>query len=501
MEVLNHLAYGFSISFLPINLLHCFVGVMVGTLVGVLPGLGPVAAISLLLPMTLRVSDPISGLIMLAGVYYGSAYGGSTTSILVNIPGEAASVVTCLDGHQMALKGRAGPALGISAFGSFIAGCIGIVGLTLVAPPLANIALRFGPPEYAALMFLGLTILSYIASGSMIKAFMMAGFGLILGTVGMDIVTANYRFTYGIMSLEDGLGLVPMVMGFFGITEVLLNVENWANTTVVSGKIKGLFPNLADWKRCGWPIGRGTLIGFFLGILPGAGPVIASFLSYIVEKKISKEPGAFGQGAIEGVAAPEAANNAAAQSAFIPMLTLGIPSTATMAIMLGALIIYGVEPGPFLLQKRPDLFWGVVTSMFTGNAMLLVLNLPLIPMWVRILKIPYVYLFPMILLFCMIGAYSINNSVMDIVVMNIFGLLGYFLKKTNYEGAPMILALVLGPMFENSLRLSLVISKGSFLIFFTRPISIAFIAAAFLVLISPYIFGKKKPVLPDAGDT
>jgi putative tricarboxylic transport membrane protein len=447
--------------------------------------------------MTLKVSSPISGLIMLAGVYYGAMYGGSTTSILVNIPGEAASVVTCLDGYQMARKGRAGPALGISAFGSFIAGCIGIFGLMLVAPPLANIALKFGPPEYATLMLLGLTILSYIASGSMAKAFMMAALGLIFGTVGMDIVTAHYRFTYGVIALEDGLGLVPMVMGFFGIGEVLWNVEHWLTRTVFETKIKGLFPNLVDWKRSGGAIGRGSIIGFFLGILPGAGPVIASFMSYIVEKKLSKHPEEFGKGEIKGVAGPEAANNASAQSAFIPMLTLGIPSTATMAIMLGALIIYGVEPGPFLLKKHPDLFWGVVSSMFTGNLMLLVLNLPLIPMWVRVLKIPYVYLFPLILLFCLIGAYSINNSTMDILIMNIFGILGYVMKKLNYEGAPMVLALVLGPMFENSLRLSLVISHGSFLIFVTRPLALVFLVAAVLVIVSPYLFFKRPAIASD----
>ena len=498
MEIINHLLYGFSISFQPINLLHCFVGVVVGTFVGVLPGLGPVAAISLLLPMTLRVSSPISGLIMLAGVYYGAMYGGSTTSILVNIPGEAASVVTCLDGYQMARKGRAGPALGMSAFGSFIAGCIGIVGLMLVAPPLANIALKFGPPEYATLMFLGLTILSYIARGSMAKAFMMAALGLIFGSVGMDIVTAHYRFTYGVIALEDGLGLVPMVMGFFGIGEVLWNVENWVTTSVFETKIKGLFPNREDWKRCVGPIGRGIPHRFFSWESFRV-QVLSLLLSCptFVEKKLSKHPEDLVRGKLQGVAAPEAANNAAAQSAFIPMLTLGIPSTPTMAIMLGALIIYGVEPGPFLLKKHPDMFWGVVTSMYTGNVMLLVLNLPLIPMWVKVLKIPYVYLFPMILLFCLIGAYSINNTTMDILIMNIFGLLGYVMKKVNYEGAPMVLALVLGPMFENNVRLSLVISQGSFLIFFTRPLALVFLIAAFLVIISPYVFFKRPEIAAD----
>jgi putative tricarboxylic transport membrane protein len=497
MEIINQLLYGFSISFQPINLLHCFAGVVIGTLVGVLPGLGPSAAISLLLPMTLKVSSPISGLIMLAGLYYGTMYGGSTTSILVNIPGEAASVVTCLDGYQMARKGRAGPALGISAFGSFIAGCLSVVGLMLVAPPLANIALKFGPPEYTTLMFLGLTILSYISSGSMIKAFMMAALGLIIGAVGRDIVTAQYRFTYGVIALEDGLGLVPMVMGFFGIGEVLLNIENWVTTSVFKKKIKGLLPNLEDWKRSSGAIGRGTLIGFFLGIIPGAGPVIASFMAYIVEKKLSKHPEEFGKGEIKGVAAPESANNASIQSAFIPMLTLGIPSTPVMAIMLGALIIYGVDPGPFLLKKHPDLFWGVITSMYTGNVMLLILNLPLIPMWVRVLKIPYAYLFPMILLFCLIGAYSIDNTTMDILIMNIFGLLGYITKKLDYEGAPMVLALVLGPMFENSFRLSLIISQGSFLIFVTRPLALVFLIAAVLVIISPYIFFKRPEIASD----
>ena len=326
MEIINHLLYGFSVSFQPVNLLHCFVGVLVGTLVGVLPGLGPAAAVSLLLPMTLRVSSPISGLIMLAGVYYGAMYGGSTTSILVNIPGEAASVVTCLDGYQMARKGRAGPALGISAFGSCIAGFIGIIGLMLVAPPLARIALKFGPPEYAAVMFLGLTILSYIASASMAKAFMMAALGLIFGSVGMDFVTGHYRFTFGVLALEDGLGLVPMVMGFFGIGEVLWNIEHWVTTSICETEIKGLLPNREDWKRSAMPIGRGSLLGFFVGILPGGNPVIASFMAYILEKKLSKHPEEFGKGEIAGVASPEAANNSAAQSAFIPMLTLGIPS-------------------------------------------------------------------------------------------------------------------------------------------------------------------------------
>ena len=499
MELINNLLYGFSISLLPINLLHCFVGVVFGTLVGVLPGLGPVASISMLLPLTFRLSSPVSALIMLAGIYYGAQYGGSTTSILVNIPGEATSVVTCLDGYQMARKGRAGPALGIAAFGSFIAGTIGIVGLMLLAPALSRFALRFGPPEYCSMMFLGFTMISYIASGSMIKALMMAALGLLLGSVGMDFMTGTYRFSYGVLTIEDGLGLVPVIMGLFGISEVLLNLEQGAVQSVFETKIKGLFPNREDWRRSIGAIGRGTLIGFFLGLLPGGGPLIATFSSYIVEKKVSKHPERFGQGEIEGVAGPESANNAGAQAAFVPMLTLGIPATPTMAILLGALLIYGVQPGPLLINKAPDVFWGLVTSMYTGNAMLLILNLPLIPLWVKVLKVPYPILFPLILLFCLTGAFSINNTVADIIVMNIFGVIGYLMKKLKYEGAPLVLAYILGPLFENSIRQSLMMSKGSFSIFFTRPIALGFLAVAAIMLVSPIIF-KGRPQFELEGD-
>jgi len=499
VELINNLLYGFSISLLPINLLHCFVGVVFGTLVGVLPGLGPVASISMLLPLTFRLSSPVSALIMLAGIYYGAQYGGSTTSILVNIPGEATSVVTCLDGYQMARKGRAGPALGIAAFGSFIAGTIGIVGLMLLAPALSRFALRFGPPEYCSMMFLGFTMISYIASGSMIKALMMAALGLLLGSVGMDFMTGTYRFSYGVLTIEDGLGLVPVIMGLFGISEVLLNLEQGAVQSVFETKIKGLFPNREDWRRSIGAIGRGTLIGFFLGLLPGGGPLIATFSSYIVEKKVSKHPERFGQGEIEGVAGPESANNAGAQAAFVPMLTLGIPATPTMAILLGALLIYGVQPGPLLINKAPDVFWGLVTSMYTGNAMLLILNLPLIPLWVKVLKVPYPILFPLILLFCLTGAFSINNTVADIIVMNIFGVIGYLMKKLKYEGAPLVLAYILGPLFENSIRQSLMMSKGSFSIFFTRPIALGFLAVAAIMLVSPIIF-KGRPQFELEGD-
>jgi putative tricarboxylic transport membrane protein len=494
MGIIDAIAYGFSVSLQPINLVHCLIGVFIGTLVGVLPGLGPVASISMLLPITYHVSSPASALIMLAGIYYGTQYGGSTTSILVNIPGEASSVVTCIDGYQMARQGRAGAALGISAFGSFIAGTLGVLGLMLAAPVLARYALTFGPPEYCGLLLLAFTLLSYIASGSMVRAFMMAGLGLLLSTVGMDFISGINRFSYGVMALEDGLGLVPVVMGLFGVSEVLMNVEETAGRTIFDSKIKGLFPNRQDWRESVGPIGRGSVIGFFLGILPGAGPVIASFMSYILEKRISKHPEKFGHGAIAGVAGPESANNAGASAAFIPMLTLGIPATPAMAVLLGALMLFGVQPGPMFMQKAPDIFWGTVTSMYTGNVMLLILNLPLIAIWVKMLKIPYPLLFPMILLFCLIGAYSINNTVTDIVIMNVFGVVGYLMKKLEYEAGPFILAFILGPMFENTLRQSLMMSKGSFSIFFTRPITLGFVVAAALMIVSPVLL-KKRPAI------
>jgi putative tricarboxylic transport membrane protein len=498
LEIIDGILYGFSVSFQPFNLFICLIGVFIGTLIGVLPGLGPVASISLLLPITFHISSPVSALIMLSGIYYGAQYGGSTTSILVNIPGEAASVVTCLDGYQMAIKGRAGVALGISAFGSFIAGTLGVIGLMLLAPPLAKLALNFGPPEYFTLMLLAFTILSYIAKGSMANAFIMAALGLILGTVGMDFITGVYRFSYGIMALEDGFGLIPVVMGIFGISEVLLNIEEGVSRTVFVSKIKGLYPNRQDWKESIGPIARGSLLGFILGILPGGGPIIASFMAYIVEKKISKHPEQFGKGAIAGVAAPESANNASASAAYIPMLTLGVPSTPSTAILLGALMVFGVEPGPLLITKNPDVFWGVITSMYAGNVMLLILNLPLIAIWVQVLKVPYPILFPLILLFCLIGAFSINNSIPDIIIMNIFGILGYLMRKLEYEGAPLILAFIIGPLFEMALRQSLMMSKGSLSIFFTRPISLGFMIVVAAVLLIPVIW-RRRPELDLEG--
>jgi putative tricarboxylic transport membrane protein len=449
---------------------------------------------SLLLPVTFHTS-PVASIIMLAGIFYGAQYGGSTTSILVNIPGEASSVMTCLDGYQMARQGRAGPALGIAAFGSFIAGTIGIIGMMLIAPPLAEFALKFGSAEYFSLMVLGLMVLTFLASKSMIRALMMAVFGLAVGTVGLDNISGLARFAFNIPELLDGVGLVPVVMGLFGISEVLLNIELKIRQEVFTSRVKGLLPTLEDWARSIWAILRGTFIGFFLGILPGGGAVIAHFVSYAIEKKVSKHPENFGKGAIEGVAAPESANNAAAQGAFIPLMTLGIPSNAVMALLLGALIIHGVTPGPLLLSDSPQLFWGVVASMYIGNAMLLILNLPLIGIWVQLLKVPYPILFPVIILFCLIGSYSISNSTTDVLIMLILGVIGYFMKKLSLEAAPMVLAFVLGPMMETALRQSLIKSKGSFLIFFTRPISAIFILIAIALMVVPLLpwFRRRRP--------
>ncbi len=487
MEVLHHIFFGLGVALQPMNLLFCFIGVLIGTLVGVLPGLGPVAAISLLLPATFRAS-PVASIIMLSGIYYGAMYGGSTTSILVNIPGEAASVVTCFDGYQMARKGRAGPALGIAAFGSFIAGTLGVVGLALMAPPLAAMALKFGPPEYFSLMVLGLTVLTFLAGGSMLKSLMMACLGVVIGNVGLDLITARPRFTFGWDILLDGVGLVPVVMGLFGISEVLLNVEEkLSEREIFKTEFKRLLPNLQDWKESIWPIIRGSGLGFFLGILPGGGAVISSFVSYGVEKKLSKHPEEFGKGAIAGVAGPEAANNSATAGAFIPLLTLGLPSNAVMAILLGALMIYNMPPGPKLITSHPNLFWGVISSMYIGNLMLLVLNLPLIGVWVKILKVPYPVLFPLILLFCLIGAYSLNNNPAEIGLMLIFGVLGYLMKKFKYDGAPLVLAMVLGPLMDNSLRQSLLMSGGSGIIFFTRPICLIILGAVTLILLLPVL--------------
>ncbi len=496
MELLQQLGLGFSVALQPLNLFYCFLGVFIGTLIGVLPGIGPVGAMSLLLPATFKAT-PEASIIMLAGIYYGAMYGGSTTSILVNIPGEAASVVTCLDGYQMARRGRAGPALGMAAFGSFIAGTFSIVGLMLLAPPLSKVAIAFGPPEYFSLMLLGLTILIYLAHGSMAKALLMAALGIVLGLVGLDSINARPRLTFDRMELVDGVGLVPIVMGLFGVAEVLLNIEETIKREVFDTKIRGLLPTAADWLASKWALVRGSLVGFFLGILPGGGAVIASFLAYALEKRLSKHPERFGKGAIEGVAAPEAANNAATGGAFIPLLTLGVPPNVVMALLLGAFMIHGVQPGPLMMKQNPGLFWGIIASMYIGNIMLLILNLPLIGMWVQVLRIPYKILFPLILLFCLIGVYTVSNAIFDIYVMIAFGVVGYLMKKFAYEPAPLVLAFVLGPLLENNLRKSLILSQGDFALFFTRPISAVCLVLALVLLVSPLVprLGKKREAI------
>jgi putative tricarboxylic transport membrane protein len=491
VDFFSNVVLGFSVALSPTNLLFCFLGALVGTLVGVLPGLGPVGAVAFLLSLTFKM-EPATAVIMLAGIYYGAMYGGSTTSILVNIPGETASVVTCLDGYRMARQGRAGAALGISAFGSFIAGTFGVIGLMFLAPMLGRAALRFGPAEYFTLTLTGLTLVAYLTQGSMTKALIMTILGLFAGSVGMDPISGEERFTYGNLTLRDGFGLVPVAMGLFGIAELLENLTAIGPQSIYETKIIGLLPNLKDWKDSGWPIARGSVIGFFLGILPGPGPVIASFVSYALEKRMSPYPEKFGTGMIEGVAGPEAANNSATAGSFIPLLSLGIPTSAIMALFIGALMIHGIQPGPLFISKYPDLFWGFIASMYIGNAMLLVLNLPLIGIWVRLLKTPYTILFPLILLFCLIGVYSLNANVAEIIIMLIFGVAGFFLRRLGFEGAPFILAMVLGPIMETSLRQTLLISRGSFSVFYTRPICATLLVLTAAFLVWPLFSRKKK---------
>ena len=491
MDYVSGILSGFQVVFQVSNLFYCFVGVFIGTLVGVLPGIGPVGALSMLLPATFGMS-PVSAIILFAGIYYGAAYGGSTTSILVNIPGEASSVVTCIDGYQMARNGRPGAALGISAIGSFIGGTFSVVALMLLVFPLAKAAVLFGPPEYFSLICMSMTIVVYLAHGSLMKAIIMAIVGLILSTVGLDFITGVQRFTFRSDTLQDGLGLVPVAMGVFGIAEVLTNLSNPVERILLSAPIKNVLPNLEEWKRSVWPIVRGSVLGFPLGILPGGGAIIASFLSYGLEKRLSKHPEKFGKGAIEGVAGPETANNSGAGGAFVPLLAMGIPSNLVMALLLGALMIHGVTPGPRMITQRPDIFWGVIASMYLGNAMLVVLNLPLVGLWVKILKIPYRILMPLILLFCLIGAYSLNNNVVELIIMVVFGVVGYCLRRLGYEEAPMVLAFVLGPLLERSFRQSLIMSDGSFMIFVQKPLSaISLAISALLIISSGFSFYKK----------
>ncbi|MBI3058237.1 MAG: tripartite tricarboxylate transporter permease [Deltaproteobacteria bacterium] len=481
-ETLQNLALGFSVAFHPTILLYAFVGCFIGTLVGVLPGVGPLAGISLLLPATFGL-DATAAIVLLAGIYYGAMYGGSTTSILMRIPGEAASVVTCLDGYAMARKGRAGPALGISAFGSYIAGTLSVVALMFFAPPLARFALRFGPPEYSALLVLGLLILGYMGSGSMIKSLAMGVFGLLLGMIGIDPMSGFFRFSYGLVELGDGIGVVPVAVGLFGISEILASAGQPTPPEVQKPRLRDLLPSREEWRASFGPIGRGSVVGFLIGLIPGSAHIISTFVSYALERKISKHPERFGQGAIEGVAGPESANNAAACGAFVPMLALGVPSGPVPAVMMAAMMIHGVSPGPLLIQQHPELFWGFIASMYVGNVVLLILNLPLVGLFVNLLRIPYRILYPSILLFCVLGVYAVNNSVLDIWIMTVMGLLGYLLRKFDFETAPIILGLVLAPMLEMSLRQSLAMSRGDYLIFVERPIAGTMLSAALVLLI------------------
>jgi len=475
---------GLLLAMQPANLWIVFVGCFMGTLVGVLPGIGPVAAISILLPLTFQMT-PLGAIIMLAGIYYGAMYGGSTTSILMNVPGETASVMTCVDGYPMARQGKAGPALGISAIASFIAGTLGLIGLQVIAYPLATIALKFGPSEYFAIILLGFTMIIYLAGKSILKAAIMVCAGIILGCVGLDPITSQQRMTFGVLNLFEGIGIAPMAMGLFGVAEVLSVFESMQMQEPLKVKVKSLFPTRLDWIQSKWAILRGTLIGFFMGIIPGGGPILSTFIAYSVEKQVSKKPEQFGHGAIEGVASPEAASNAASSTSFIPLLILGIPPNVILAVLYSAFLIHGVSTGPLLLKDHPDIFWGVLGSMYIGNVILLILNLPLIPLWVQLLRIPGKLLYPLVLLFCLVGAYSINNNVFDIGVMIFFGIAGYLMKKFDYERAPLIMAFVLGPMFEVNLRRSLILSDGSFSIFFNRPISLTAMLLACAIIVYP----------------
>jgi putative tricarboxylic transport membrane protein len=491
MDTYSSIIAGFSESLQLSRLLYCLLGSFLGTIVGVIPGLGPSATIALLLPITFHM-DTVSAIIMLAGIYYGAQYGGSTTSIMVNVPGESSSVVTCLDGYALAKQGRAGPALGMAAFSSFIAGTFGVAVLMIIAIPLGEFALKFGPPEYFTLMLLGLTLVCYLGEKSFLKSMLMVCVGLFLGTVGLDALSGVERYTYGALVLQDGVGLVPVFMGMFGIAEVLSMIEKPAEQQVIA-KPRGLFPTKEDWKDSGGAIVRGSVIGFFLGVLPGGGCTLASIAAYVAEKRLSKHPEKFGKGAIEGVAAPEAANNSAASGSFIPLLTLGIPANVVTAMLLAALMLHGVVPGPMMINEHPDLFWGVVTSMYVGNLMLLLLNLPLIGLFTTFLRTPYPILAPIILVTCLIGAYSSNFNTGDVFVMTVAGGLGYLLRRLEFDVAPLVLALVLGPQIEVALRQSLNINRGNIFVFFQRPISLVFMAVIILSILSPFmktIYGK-----------
>ena len=499
-DIISNLGLGFSVALSLKNLFLAFVGCLIGTLVGVLPGVGPIATIAMLLPLTFGI-DPIGALIMLAGIYYGAQYGGSTTAILVNIPGEATAVVTTLDGHQMAKNGQAGVALGIAAIGSFFAGTVATIIIAALGVPLTRIALLFGPADYFSLMVLGLMFAVVLARGSILKAIIMIVLGILMSTVGTDLETGEERLTFGWNEISDGLEFTTIAMGIFGFAEILKNLESPEARNVVHAKIGNLLPNWAQLKQSAMPILRGTLIGGGLGILPGNGAVLGPFAAYTIEKKLSRYPERFGTGMIEGVAGPESANNAGAQTSFIPLLTLGIPPNAVMALMVGAMTIHGIVPGPQIVSKQPQLFWGMIASMWIGNVMLLIINLPLVGLWVRLLKVPYRLMFPSIVLFCCIGIYSINNAPIDVMMVAVFGLFGYFLIKFGYEAAPLLLGFVLGRLMEEKLRQALVISRGSLVTFVERPLSGSLLLLSVLVLviaILPNIRGKREEAF--AGD-
>jgi putative tricarboxylic transport membrane protein len=501
---LEGLLYGFSIALTPGNLFACFIGVLVGTIVGILPGIGPVGAMALLLPSTFAL-QPATALIMLAGIYYGAMYGGSTTSILVNVPGEAASVVTAIDGYQMTKKGRAGAALTVAGVGSFVAGSLGVIGIVLASSWLAEQALRFGPPEYFAMALAGLLLLSRLSGGSVLPAFVLVAIGLALGTVGMDSISAVRRFTFGSTQLSQGIELVPVIMGLYGIAEVLLIAEAGAKRAqIASVKLKELLPTRQEWRQSAAPIARGSVVGFFTGLIPGPASVLSTFISYALERKVSKTPERFGHGAIEGVAGPEAANNGATAGAMVPLLSLGIPFSPATAILLSALVITGIQPGPLLISQRPEVFWGVVASMYVGNILLLILNLPLVGLFVSVLRLPQHVLATLILLLCLVGAYSLNNSQLDLWVLVGFGIFGYGLRKLALDPSPLVVALVLGPMMEKTLRQSLFMTRGSFVDILTRPITMTLLLLGLAVLVAPWAARRLRrgaPVVSLPGAT
>lgn len=503
MSTFHGLMSGFSIAFSGYNLLFAFLGALLGTAIGVLPGLGPSATISLLLPIVYAMGSPATSIIFLAGIFYGAMYGGSTTSILLKLPGEAASVVTCIDGYQMAQKGRAGAALAIAAIGSFVAGTVGVIGLTFVAPPLAEFALRFGAPEYFALMMIGLLLAVFLTGDSPVKGTIMLLLGVLLSNVGLDPISGKERFTFGFISLQNGFDFVTLAMGLFGLSEIFLTLENKGGAEFVTKAIGKLFPTKKDWIESRWAIARGSLIGFFIGIIPGGGAVVSALTSYAVEKRFSKHPEEFGKGAIAGVAGPESANNAASSSSFIPLLTLGIPSNAAIAMIYAALLIQGVTPGPFLISEHPDVFWGVIASMYLGNVMLLILNLPLVGFWVQLLKVPFGILGPIIVMFTTVGVYSLSNDITSVFEFIAFGVLGYILRKLGFDPGPMIMSFILAPLIENSLRQSLLMSGGNMSIFISRPISGTLVAIFVLVLIGQFYTSymrRKKAVITSARD-